>query len=1607
MLVNPLHLLGALSAAVFATAGDSAWHLDYVNTLVNEALDPVVNPNTQSSHMHKIIGGSRMAAYYNFDDYAGAKCSSLRVQADKSNYWMPNLYVLDNAGTSNVTFTPVPAKIRFYYFLAQNSDAELVTPFPKGLRMLTGNPNNKAATSVGSFTCQINSGFTDSVILDNFNFERDCPWGMKTELYFPPCWDGVNLYKSDGSHMSYPSQDVRDGSCPWSHPVRLPAIQLEYTWYTSYHNPETALKGNLAWANGDTTGYGIHGDFVNGWDIDVLTKALHNDTSCRQGKATPMDECLTLYASFDASAQASCTPEKGTLTEPILGNADLVTIPRLPECNPVWGSSGSKPTCSPAVAGIDVSSFKGTDGAYIASTAERRDYVAPTTPGWHTIACLADISSLTGGVSYTDSSMTQESCQSTCLTAGYQYAATGQQGSTWNCKCGTGINSKAQVRPGMCTVACPGNSAELCGGSYLYNIYYAPNGTTSSANSTRSDGSSYLGCYSNPSPTTAGLLGQSTYNFSSNSMTTEVCIQACAGQGSKWAATNSQKNCFCGTSLTYGTGTFVNENQCTTKCSGNSSEICGDYYKDSVYDISQVTGAAVAGYAAGYQGCYTDSGSHLGLTANSWTLSSMSVNQCINGCSELGYGYAGLYSGSQCYCGNTPSSSKSVLPTSQCQTKCAGNSTGTCGGGAAMDLYTVTSATVTPATVAAKKPSSYLGCFKDAGSNLAFSDAYSYSATTMSVDICKSACQELGYAYSGVENGNQCKCGAAAPSSQQMVSSLYCTTNCTNTASQTCGASGYIEAYSLANSTASTAMPGLSASAYVGCYQNSDRVLSTYSYTDSSLTVESCRSSCSGLGYSLASVYIGNSCGCGNSISSSLTKLPASQCRSYTCKGNTTEYCGGSTQAAIYNTTGSATSTSAEGYTGCYSPGTFLTSAGLNYNGDYMTTGLCRRTCRANSYSIAALTNGNACYCGNSTSYGAVAASSVCNAACSGNSTLTCGGTHSAALSVYDTTGAGSQPPSGYPANYVGCITDNPRKLPNLTYTNGGMSSSLCKGQAVKSFGSGGLQYGTENGNECYAAPLSVKINTPLFPESYCTSKCAGNSAEICGSGGRLSWYIVQGNAAGGTTTSAAATSTTSKATTPAVSTSASSSAAASSTSSAAGATTSGITVVDGTTYLGCYSDSGTDHTLNGTKSTTNTMTAKTCVSYCSGLGYAYAGVEYYNECYCGSYAPLASRKDSTNAKCLYACKGDSTQFCGGGGRVAIYQASSVSSSAAISTSKASSVASTAATSTTSKATTPAVSTSASSSAAASSTSSAAGATTSGITVVDGTTYLGCYSDSGTDHTLNGTKSTTNTMTAKTCVSYCSGLGYAYAGVEYYNECYCGSYAPLASRKDSTNAKCLYACKGDSTQFCGGGGRVAIYQASSVSSSAAASTSKASSVASTSAAASSTSKASTTSAAASTSKASTSTSSSSSAAASSTSLAITTITGSTYLGCYSDSGSDRTLNGTKSSTSTMTAKTCVSYCAGLGYQYAGLEYYNECYCGNTAPASTKKDSTNAKCLYACKGDSTQTCGGSARLGIYYTSSVSTTKAARRSLPTRASERDISRVVHRRRGLGRV
>jgi hypothetical protein len=243
---------------------NSAWHMDYVDKLVDERLDPIVNPNGISGHLHAIIGGSQFGASYNGAEYKKAACTTCPITADKSNYWMPKLFWINNGGSS---FTPIAGNQRFYYFLQQSSPNEPVSPFPDGLRMLTGNPDSKAADSLRFlFTCQVNPPpYQGSIRSDNFNFDRDCPNGMKVETHFPQCWDGVNLYKKDGSHMSYPvGGSYRVGNCPWTHPVRIPQVMTEFTYGTSSWAAGTPLKGNLAWANGDTTGYGVHADFVAG-----------------------------------------------------------------------------------------------------------------------------------------------------------------------------------------------------------------------------------------------------------------------------------------------------------------------------------------------------------------------------------------------------------------------------------------------------------------------------------------------------------------------------------------------------------------------------------------------------------------------------------------------------------------------------------------------------------------------------------------------------------------------------------------------------------------------------------------------------------------------------------------------------------------------------------------------------------------------------------------------------------------------------------------------------------------------------------------------------------------------------------------------------------------------------------------------------------------------------------------------------------------------------------------------------------------------------------------------------------------------------------------------
>lgn len=86
---------------------------------------------------------------------------------------------------------------------------------------------------------------------DKSYIDANCADGIRLELMFPSCWDGVNLDSDDHkSHVAYPDLVIQ-GTCPEGYPVRLPGLFYE----TIVNTPAfTSQSGQFVFANGDPTG---------------------------------------------------------------------------------------------------------------------------------------------------------------------------------------------------------------------------------------------------------------------------------------------------------------------------------------------------------------------------------------------------------------------------------------------------------------------------------------------------------------------------------------------------------------------------------------------------------------------------------------------------------------------------------------------------------------------------------------------------------------------------------------------------------------------------------------------------------------------------------------------------------------------------------------------------------------------------------------------------------------------------------------------------------------------------------------------------------------------------------------------------------------------------------------------------------------------------------------------------------------------------------------------------------------------------------------------------------------------------------------------------------
>lgn len=194
--------------------------------------------------------------------------------------------------------------------------------------------------------------------------------------------------------------------------------------------------------------------------------------------------------------------------------------------------------------------------------------------------------------------------------------------------------------------------------------------------------------------------------------------------------------------------------------------------------------------------------------------------------------------------------------------------------------------------------------------------------------------------------------------------------------------------------------------------------------------------------------------------------------------------------------------------------------------------------------------------------------------------------------------------------------------------------------------------------------------------------------------------------------------------------------------------------------------------------------------------------------------------------------------------------------------------------------------------------------------------YSGCFTDQVSSRTLPLASFADDAMTEGKCIGFCDQKGYSFAGVEYGRECWCG-YQIGSGSSLVADSDCSFPCAGASGEPCGAGDRLNIFTNGVA-----------------------------------------------------PAVENPGVNGYTSLGCYTDNVQARTLSTFEpTSDGLVFVRGCTEICASNGFKYAGVEYGQECFCGNdilngaqSAPAS--------ECNMPCNANKTETCGGSNRINLY-------------------------------------
>lgn len=501
----------------------------------------------------------------------------------------------------------------------------------------------------------------------------------------------------------------------------------------------------------------------------------------------------------------------------------------------------------------------------------------------------------------------------------------------------------------------------------------------------------------------------------------------------------------------------------------------GQYKQDIYYQAAQWVGSDPAAYDLGCYALPQDWQNNGLVKASTYSFPSTSLTRdiCSQACIQKGAKWAAERDTS-CYCGtNFTMGAGYFVPSDFCGRTCSGNSSETCGDYYRMNTFNLTNYA---RSVAASTSTSagYAGCFAEGSGRLAL-QGYSFSDNKLTVEMCKSYCNQLGFSLAGARNGNQCYCDSIFQGGQSLPDS-QCSSICAGTVAnsttpvQYCGAPYSVSLYN-SSATVYGAAQATAAhpSGWQGCFASTLVVnkvaYSNYTIYPATLTVASCQSTCAYFGYQYAALWAGASCNCGNQLVTT-GRQPDAYCN-IPCKAATNVTCGGANSIDVYavNST-QAPDTSAlksQGWLGCYTnPSSSTALSDYSFTDNTMTPQLCQTGCRqVGNYKFSGV-QGSTCNCGNSNN-GVVQPPSSCQTNCPGAANQTCGGTY--ALSIFNSTTANSTSTvvvSGKGSGWTGCYKEASgyRALSGYTYSANTMTSALCrKACSLRGYSIAGVEY--------------------------------------------------------------------------------------------------------------------------------------------------------------------------------------------------------------------------------------------------------------------------------------------------------------------------------------------------------------------------------------------------------------------------------------------------------------------------------------------------------------------------------------------------------------------